>query len=183
MTNLNNLKRNANALTATLLKFALEYMRQYNTTALKAFTRIANQLYDFSKGHNRTAAARHDYTDRIFKVISESSLSFSDSELNTIYLYFGGVSISVDTEIKTFEKQLKAEISEQNAYRQKLIDETAEQRKLAGHSPLMLNEDIMQYIEYWNTFKNEQYLLYNNLYVLGYIAGKRAERVRKKSRI
>lgn len=176
-----NLKRSADILTATLLKSSLEYMRQYNTTALKAFTRIANQLYDFSKAHNRTTAARCDYTDRIFKVISENSLSFSNSELNAIYLYFGGASISVDKEIKNFEKQLKSEIKEQNAYRQKLIDETAEQRKLTGHSPLMLTDDIMQYIEYWNTFEKEQYLLYNNLYVLGYIAGKRAERVRRKS--
>lgn len=176
-----NLKRNADILTAMLLKSVSGYMIRYNISALNAFTNVVDSLYKFTKLHKQTTATRFDYMERIFKVISENSLSFSDSEFNAIYCYFGGISISTDNKIKDVKKQLETEIAKRNAYRQKLIDETMEQRKLTGHSPLMLTDDIMQYIEYWNTFKEEQYLLYNNLYVLGYIAGKRAERVRRKS--
>ena len=168
-------------LNSTILKYALEYMKRYNVSALDAFTRYANSLYDFSKAHNQTTATRQNYTKRISMLITEKSLALSNSEIKAIYLFFDGAAISIDSNIEDFEKQLKTEIAEKNAYEQKLIDSTEEQRNLTEHSPLMLTDDIMKYIEYWNTFKDEQYLLYNNLYVLGYISGKRAERVRRKS--
>lgn len=171
----------ATLLSSTLLKYASEYMKNYKVSALDAFTRYGNSLYDFSKAHFWTSATRQNYTKRIYMLITEKALALSNSEINAIYRYFGGASISINSDIKDFEKQLKTEIAEKNAYEQKLIDSTEEQRNLTEHSPIML-DNIMQYIEYWNAFKKEeQYLLYNNLYVLGYIAGKRAERVRRKS--
>lgn len=165
----------------TLLKSTLEYMMRYNVSALHAFTVIVNKLYDYSKGNNITTAARQDYTERLFMLISENYLNLSDSELNGAYRYFGGISISVDPKIDDVEKQLKAEIAEQNAYMQKLIDNTKEQRNLIAHSQFILSDEVLQYIEYWKASnENEEYLLYNNLFYLGYIAGKRSERVRRR---
>ncbi len=182
MTDCKEIFKNVEILTATLLKSALGYMTRYNISALNAFTNVANSLYEYTKLHKQTTAARFDYIERVFKVISENSLSFNDSEFNAIYCYFGGIAILTDSKIKDVKNQLETEIAEQNAYKQKLIDSTVEQRNLIHHSQIILSDEIIKYIQYWKTFEgdNSEYLLYNSLYFLGYIAGKRAERARKK---
>lgn len=183
MTECKKFFKNVEILTATLLKGVSGYMIHYNISALNAFTNVVDSLYKYTKLHKWTTAERFDYTERVFKVISDNSLSFSDLELNAIYSYFGGIAISPDSKINNFKKQLKTEIAERNTYRQKLIDSTAEQRHLLHHSQLMLSDEIIKYIEYWKIFEREdaEYLLYNSLYFLGYIAGKRTERTRKKT--
>lgn len=183
MFNGKELIRNADVLAAMILNSARGYMQRYKLSALTSYVHSVRSLYNFSKGHGLTDDTEQNYTERTIKLITDRSLNFSDSELYAAYCYYDVSLISMNPKIKDFEKQLKTEISEQNAYKREVLNSTVEQRALISHSCIMLSDEIIRYIEYWETFEGQdkEYLLYNNLYFLGYIAGKRAERARRKA--
>lgn len=179
---LKNLDINPEIIPALLLKHTMDYMGRYHISALRAYDSVTINLYDFTKGHGRTTSARQDYIEMTHDIITKKECNFSDSEIEAICAYLRGYSITGDENLIDFETQLNAEIAEQNAYKQKLKDETAVIRHLIDNSYFLLDEDELKYIEYCrNVNPRDELMLCNDMYVLGCIAGKRAERARRKT--
>lgn len=153
-------------------------MKAYHFSAFKALQNECISIYHFSLAHNYTNALQGEYKEKVFRIFTDNTLDFSDSELNAIYRYYSRSPVLTMEECNDIEAKLVDSLADWNAYRNRLLKSTERIRSALDNSSVkLINIDVQKYIEYWKVFKQDssEDILLKNLYTLGYLAGKQAE--------
>lgn len=167
--------------------------QEYGESIYQSACNTAIDLYHFLEARYKyTDTTQWDFMDKVIQyIINGDPWLFNDIEFEAINLYLQDISTDVDYDtICLYEKIVQEEYNAQGQSFKKIEEEktkieeekTMNCRNLLEYASFLLDDETLNYIKYnWNIHRDtDDLLFFNEMYYLGYIAGKRAERKKRK---
>lgn len=169
-----------------IIAMTIEHMKLYKDGEYDALVIIGTNLYHFLIDSTRVSRKAVElFQERLFNYVLFNEETLTTEEIDRIYYYFGygRKPLAKEYSEEVFERFRRA-VQEHKAELKRLTEATAELRELEKScSPIETLEKIYDYIRYYEIVEpRDRLLICSGIYHIGYIEGKRAERVRRKAK-